>query len=56
MNAPILLFDLDGTLTDPKVGIVRSLRFALDQLRVPCPSDDVLATFIGRRCGTPSRP
>jgi len=45
--ADALLFDLDGTLTDPKPGIVGSLRFALDQLGVSCPSDDVLTTFIG---------
>src|ERR1043165_9140593 len=43
----VLLFDLDGTLTDPKPGIVGSLRFALDQLAVPCPTDDVLAGYIG---------
>lgn len=47
MIADALLFDLDGTLTDPKPGIVGSLRFALDQLGVSCPSDDVLASFIG---------
>jgi phosphoglycolate phosphatase len=43
----ILLFDLDGTLTDPKAGIVGSLRFALNQLSAPCPNDDVLSTYIG---------
>jgi phosphoglycolate phosphatase len=43
----ILLFDLDGTLTDPRSGIVASIRFALDQLGAPCPSDDRLAAFIG---------
>jgi phosphoglycolate phosphatase len=43
----ILLFDLDGTLTDPRPGIVDCIRFALDQLGSPCPGDDVLATFIG---------
>jgi phosphoglycolate phosphatase len=43
----VLLFDLDGTLTDPKAGIVGSLRFALDQLAVPCPTDDLLASYIG---------
>jgi phosphoglycolate phosphatase len=41
------LFDLDGTLTDPKPGIVGSMRFALDQLQIACPSDDVLASYIG---------
>ena len=43
----ILLFDLDGTLTDPGPGIVGCIRFALDQLGAPCPADDVLAAFIG---------
>jgi phosphoglycolate phosphatase len=43
----VLLFDLDGTLTDPRPGIVGSLRFALDQLKAPCPTDEVLATYIG---------
>lgn len=47
MTTNVLLFDLDGTLTDPKPGIVGSLRFALDQLAVPSPADDVLATYIG---------
>jgi phosphoglycolate phosphatase len=43
----VLLFDLDGTLTDPKPGIVRCMKHALDKLGVPCPPDDVLASFIG---------
>jgi phosphoglycolate phosphatase len=42
-----LLFDLDGTLTDPRPGIVRCMKYALDRLHAPCPSDDVLASFIG---------
>ncbi len=48
MSAPTaVLFDLDGTLTDSRPGIVRSMRFALDGLGRPCPPDDVLASFIG---------
>jgi phosphoglycolate phosphatase len=43
----VLLFDLDGTLTDPRPGIVRCIKHALDALRMPCPPDDVLASFIG---------
>jgi len=43
----VLLFDLDGTLTDPRPGIVRCMRHALDELGAPCPSDDVLASYIG---------
>ena len=42
-----LLFDLDGTLTDPRPGIVRCMRHALDTLGASCPSDDVLASYIG---------
>lgn len=40
-----LLFDLDGTLTDPRPGIVRCIGSALDRLDAPCPSDDVLASL-----------
>ena len=47
MTPDVLLFDLDGTLTDPRPGIVGSLRFALGQLAAPCPTDDVLAGYIG---------
>jgi phosphoglycolate phosphatase len=42
-----LLFDLDGTLTDPREGIVGSLRYALGELGVPAPSDDELSRWIG---------
>ena len=47
MITRVLLFDLDGTLTDPRPGIVGCMRFALDRLQVACPSDDVLASYIG---------
>src|SRR5712691_10937739 len=43
----VLLFDLDGTLTDPAAGIVRCMRYALDKLGAACPAGDVLASFIG---------
>lgn len=42
-----MLFDLDGTLTDPRPGIVGCLRYALQRLDRACPDDDVLSTFIG---------
>ncbi len=45
--ARAVLFDLDGTLTDPRPGFVRSIRYALDRLGRPCPADDGLASFIG---------
>ena len=47
LTTRVLLFDLDGTLTDPRPGIVGCMRFALDRLQVSCPSDDVLASYIG---------
>ncbi|HMG76980.1 MAG TPA: HAD hydrolase-like protein [Pyrinomonadaceae bacterium] len=47
MKRDVLLFDLDGTLTDPKPGIVGCIRFALDQLTVACPGDDALVQYIG---------
>jgi phosphoglycolate phosphatase len=43
----VLLFDLDGTLTDSRSGIVRCMKHALDRLGAPCAADDVLASFIG---------
>ena len=43
----VILFDLDGTLADPREGFVRCIRHALEALGRPCPSDDVLATHIG---------
>ncbi len=43
----MLLFDLDGTLTDPKSGIVRCMKHALHTLGASCPPDDTLASFIG---------
>jgi phosphoglycolate phosphatase len=42
-----VLLDLDGTLTDPRTGIVRCIRHALDRLERPCPAESVLASYIG---------
>ncbi len=42
-----ILFDLDGTLTDSREGIVNSVRYALQKLDRPVPGDDVLLRFIG---------
>jgi phosphoglycolate phosphatase len=42
-----VLFDLDGTLTDPRIGFVRSIGNALTRLGVPVPDDDKLAKLIG---------
>lgn len=42
-----ILFDLDGTLTDPKVGIVNSILYALEKLKINEANIDELKTFIG---------
>ncbi len=42
-----VLFDLDGTLTDPKPGITRCIRHALTSLGVESPPLDELAWCIG---------
>lgn len=42
-----LLFDLDGTLTDPKVGITRSVQHALHRMGIEVADADTLCPFIG---------
>ncbi|MBI5320534.1 HAD family hydrolase [Bradyrhizobium sp.] len=42
-----IFFDLDGTLTDPKPGITRSLQYALERLGRPVPAQDELTWCIG---------
>jgi phosphoglycolate phosphatase len=43
-----IFFDLDGTLTDPKPGITRSIQYALDKLgRQTIPTEDELTWCIG---------
>ena len=42
-----VLFDLDGTLTDSREGIIRCIRHALVQLGTACPADYELQTYIG---------
>lgn len=42
-----ILFDLDGTLTDPKEGITRCLQYAMDNLSLPCPAPAELHVHIG---------
>ncbi|MDF2796880.1 MAG: hydrolase [Pseudomonas orientalis] len=50
-NAPMhyqnILFDLDGTLTDPRLGITRSIQFALARLGIDEPDITRLEHFIG---------
>jgi phosphoglycolate phosphatase len=42
-----LLFDLDGTLTDSRPGIIACIRHALERARVAPPSDQELQRYIG---------
>lgn len=42
-----LLFDLDGTLIDPKEGITKSVAYALDHFHVPVDHLDDLNVYIG---------
>jgi phosphoglycolate phosphatase len=47
MTITTILFDLDGTLTDPKDGITRCIRFSLERLGVTPPHEDHLTWCIG---------
>ncbi|MCP3383795.1 HAD family hydrolase [Bradyrhizobium sp. CCGUVB4N] len=42
-----IFFDLDGTLTNPKPGITRSIQYALERLSLAVPSEDELTWCIG---------
>ena len=42
-----ILFDLDGTLTDSKEGVINSLRWGLEKMGEPVPAESVLVKFIG---------
>jgi len=42
-----VLFDLDGTLTDPKIGITTSIQYALNQLGYESPETEQLLWCIG---------
>ena len=41
------LFDLDGTLTDPGIGITNSVMYALRKLGLPVPPREELYAFVG---------
>ncbi len=44
---PVVLFDLDGTLTDPKLGITRGVQHALAGLGIRVDDLDELVPYIG---------
>lgn len=43
----IVLFDLDGTLTDSSEGILNSVRYMLEKKGLPIPDAETLNSFIG---------
>jgi phosphoglycolate phosphatase len=47
MRITNLLFDLDGTLTDSRVGIIRSIRYAMRALGVEPPPEESLGWCVG---------
>ncbi len=47
MKKEYILFDLDGTLTDPALGITNSLMYALERLGITVESREELYKFIG---------
>lgn len=47
MHQQNILFDLDGTLTDPRLGITRSIQYALAKLGIDEPDLARLEHFIG---------
>ena len=47
MHYQNILFDLDGTLTDPRLGITRSIQFALAKMGIDEPDLAQLEHFIG---------
>ena len=47
MHHSTILFDLDGTLTDPREGITRSIQYALAKLDIEEPDLTKLEPFIG---------
>ena len=47
MERSVILFDLDGTLTDSGEGITKCVKLALDHFGIPVESLDSLRYFVG---------
>jgi phosphoglycolate phosphatase len=47
MRIQNILFDLDGTLSDPADGIIKCYQYSLGRLNRDCPAPEELAAFIG---------
>ncbi|MFK7905038.1 MAG: HAD family hydrolase [Chitinophagales bacterium] len=46
-NYSTILFDLDGTLTDPKIGVTKAIQYALKRFDIEVVNPDELQKFIG---------
>ena len=42
-----VIFDMDGTLVDPRRGIFDALKYALRRLRAPLPPNEAFSSFVG---------
>ena len=47
MKYKVVLFDLDGTLTDPAIGITNSVKYALEKFNIEVENREDLYPFIG---------
>ena len=47
LNKSILLFDLDGTIADTRVGVTRAVQYSLRHFGIDVPEPDKLVCFIG---------
>lgn len=51
MNKKAILFDLDGTVIDSKLGIFNALKYTFGRLNIEIPADEFLNQFIGPSIG-----
>ena len=42
-----IIFDLDGTISNPEIGILNGYKYTFPKVDLPTPSDEVLRTLIG---------
>ncbi|MDG2113366.1 MAG: HAD hydrolase-like protein, partial [Actinomycetota bacterium] len=43
----LVLLDLDGTISEPRVGIINGYRAAFEAVDLPTPADEVISAWIG---------
>ncbi len=47
MGKQYILFDMDGTLTDSRIGIVKSIQYSLEYFGIEVPDLNTLTQFVG---------